>query len=698
MGSSGKSTRRCRSAVGNLCSALVVLVCAGGADAAGQVGRLPVFPAPVAAEATGGALAVDARTAVVVPAGDEGLRWAAGLLSEELGQALGAREGRLDIVAEKTLGAHGSERHIMLGTTENGRLAREAAGDLVKRLAEKRGAYVLRVGPAGVAIYGRDAAGAFYGALTLLQFFTPSEAGKGEVLQMSVADCPYHFYRGMRSTLPRGKPREGEISHAYYRDLLRLMAFCRLNHVWVQGCSWCVPMRRHPECSWADGLTIEQAREIAAFAARHFLSMDGSLDWQWVYYGHKHLAELRDGETWEAMTKAVRKASRVNVCPSNPATWQMLFETMEDQMDVLAGDHYAVSVDEMYQEYHGSRWAACVRCKGRDPVELWAAMASRLCGKVLERGKVPILGGGMLMREHQGWYKGIHQAIDRVARREEIVVYNWSEGHIRRGAMRVNGVRLQVPDFRATPFFRSHGYKDVVHLFAGSRWQGRPEMREVRGKLDCYGGFVSYYHAMDYELMKQKGTLARLAFTAQHLWSPDVPAMDSRDDERACRYAEAMAEAILRGRSYVEAIGQARRVWAAPKDTLVLESGALGRSFESKDPQVNLLGNARGDRTEGFMRVVLPVEEANPASAYLVLTLNDWDQRGEGEITLNGHRVALPTSRLSNGRDYRFPPVAVPVEWLKFGPEPNVLRFVYTATAGFIVRKAQILIADAPAK
>jgi hypothetical protein len=203
---------------------------------------------------------------------------------------------------------------------------------------------------------------------------------------------------------------------------------------------------------------------------------------------------------------------------------------------------------------------------------------------------------------------------------------------------------------------------------------------------------------MNYELMKQKGTLARLAFTAQHLWSPDVPVMDSDADERASRYAEAVAEGILHGKSYVEAIVQARRAWAAPKGALVLEGGALGRSFESQDPPVNLLGQARGDRTEGALRIVLPVEEANPEAAYLVLTLNDWDQRGEGEITLNSHPVPLETSRLSNGCDYQFPPVAVPAEWLKFGPEPNVLRFVYKATAGFIVRKAQIVISDAPGR
>jgi hypothetical protein len=73
----------------------------------------------------------------------------------------------------------------------------------------------------------------------------------------------------------------------------------------------------------------------------------------------------------------------------------------------------------------------------------------------------------------------------------------------------------------------------------------------------------------------------------------------------------------------------------------------------------------------------------------------DWDQSGEGEVYLNGRKLAVATSRLSNGRDYTFPPVPVPAGWLKFGPEPNVLRFVYKSTAGFIIRDAAIIVSDA---
>lgn len=48
------------------------------------------------------------------------------------------------------------------------------------------------------------------------------------------------------------------------------------------------------------------------------------------------------------------------------------------------------------------------------------------------------------------------------------------------------------------------------------------------------------------------------------------------------------------------------------------------------------------------MRIVLPLEEANPDEAHLMLTMFDWDQEEEGEIYLNGHRIDLEPSRLSN--------------------------------------------------
>jgi hypothetical protein len=94
------------------------------------------------------------------------------------------------------------------------------------------------------------------------------------------------------------------------------------------------------------------------------------------------------------------------------------------------------------------------------------------------------------------------------------------------------------------------------------------------------------------------------------------------------------------------------------------------------------------------MRIELPIEESNPQRAQLILTIKGWDRAGEGEIYLNGHKVNLKASKLSKNRDYRFPPIRIPPEWLKFDPETNVLRFVRRSTAGFRVKKAAIIVSE----
>jgi hypothetical protein len=529
--------------------------------------------------------------------------------------------------------------------------------------------------------------------LSLLQLFSRNRKGAGELASATIVDYPFHFYRGIRAIPPRGKPRPGEITHDYFRNFIRLLSYFKLNHVWLKGNSYALPLRHHPEMAWADVLTHKDAKAFDRFAVRHFVSMDGDVAWMWLYdTGYKHLAELYPDETWEKMRPGVKEMSRLNPCPSNPETWKILFETMDDIMEVLSGDHFAIPLDEMYQEYHGSRWAVCPLCRGKDPVRLWADFANRLAAHVIQKGRVPILGAGMLLREHQGWYKNIYQAIDMVENRDKIIIYNWSEGHIRRGAMVVNGKRLQNPDLKTTPFFRQHGYKDVMHLLM-ERWEGRPEMREVNGKLDCYGGFVSYYHPMDYETMKRKGTLSSMVFSAQHLWSPDKPPMDSVEDRRMGRYGEAMADAVLKNKSFIEAILVARRSYFALEGSKTADI-LTGRWFETEDPPVNLFRKGSRNQDTGQMRVELPVEEGNPQKAYLVLTINGWDKEGAGEIYLNGHKVEIAPSKENTGRAHRFPPIAVPVEWLKFGSEPNVLQFIRRSAAGFTTTNAAIIVSE----
>ena len=350
----------------------------------------PIFPTPISFEFHEEVFHTDLETIIFVPQDSDKLDMIAVFLARELGEALGAPNGRLRVVQINDWPEH-NQYALYLGSLHSANDALKRTETTTAELPQKDGAYLLSVDSDGAVVIGRDAQGVYYGVLTLLQIFSSNHGG--EFGYTKIVDYPFQYYRGMRVTPPRGKPRTGEISHDYFRDFLRLLSYFKLNHVWVQGTSWGLPLRRHPEMAWSDVLTIDQTKEFDEFGRSHFLSMDGSLDWMWLYGSHKDLAELYPDETWENMRPEVKKKSRLNPCPSNPETWKILYETMDDVMELLSGDHFAMPLDEMYQEYHGSRWAVCPLCKGKDPVRLWAEFADRLAAHIVEKGKIPIMSG-----------------------------------------------------------------------------------------------------------------------------------------------------------------------------------------------------------------------------------------------------------------------------------------------------------------
>ena len=175
-----------------------------------------VFPAPAEIKVLDGTAPIGAGARIIVPAGEEKALYAADMLAAELGKALGAEGGKLAVVSEEQAGEP-KAGDIALGTAAKGKRAAGCVGGLAAELSKKEGAYVLAVRPKGIGILGRDADGAFYGALTLLQLFTPGKAGSGAIACAEISDFPYQFYRGIRSALPRGKPMPGELTHEYTR-------------------------------------------------------------------------------------------------------------------------------------------------------------------------------------------------------------------------------------------------------------------------------------------------------------------------------------------------------------------------------------------------------------------------------------------------------------------------------------------------
>ncbi len=140
----------------------------GTADITGPADGIAIIPRPISLERTGEGYRLTAP--VIVRAGDD-VATATGILGERLGGTTPAKDGespQVTIALDEALGAE---------------------------------AYELTSGPDGVTITGGDAAGAFYGAITLLQLMPPEvfsdKPGTGwQVPGVRITDRPAYGWRG----------------------------------------------------------------------------------------------------------------------------------------------------------------------------------------------------------------------------------------------------------------------------------------------------------------------------------------------------------------------------------------------------------------------------------------------------------------------------------------------------------------------
>jgi len=60
---------------------------------------------------------------------------------------------------------------------------------------------------------------------------------------------------------------------------------------------------------------------------------------------------------------------------------------------------------------------------------------------------------------------------------------------------------------------------------------------------------------MNFETLNNNGTLRELIFSAENIWSPDLPAMGSEDEKKQLGYAYTMLrEILLNNKMFMEAI------------------------------------------------------------------------------------------------------------------------------------------------
>ena len=492
-----------------------------------------IYPEPQQISVPGGRFDLDEKVSVVIPqaASDRDLSLARFLVAE-----LSDRYG-LALQTERVTAVPASGHVILMGSVENP-LIREYCTQqnlTVSRESPGPDGYVLHVGERVVLVAGSDDQGAFYGVQSLRQLV---ERGQGRSIQaVQVRDWPHKSFRGIKLYLP------GRENFAFFKRFLRdFMALYKYNKLIVE-LNAAMRLDRHPELNtgWAemardliysrrdrstgpngeyqdsthhdtgDGGILEKAEvaDLVRWATEYNIEVIPELpSLTHSYYlltSHRELAEIPDAE-WPD-----------TYCPSNPKSYELLFDVFDEYIDVMKPKLIHVGHDEWRMP-----WGVCPKCKGKGHRELYAQDVIKIHSYLAKKGVRTAMWGDHLLeavagpmlvdRKTRAGYKyripgGLTPDQVQKLIPKDILVFNWFWNDSERGSGEANEETLG-----------NWGFEQVYGNFT-------PEIRNYgrrSGRSGILGGAPSAWIATT-EFNFGKDLIYEFTGCASLLWSKQWP-------------------------------------------------------------------------------------------------------------------------------------------------------------------------------
>jgi len=367
-----------------------------------------IFPIPQEMQRINEVFALDEKVSVLVPENatekDMALaRFLVGELSAKYSLALKIETGS-DIPESKKV--------IVMGTIGNPLIKKFCSDNNLEITAKSPGpeGYVLQVNGNLIIIGGWDDPGAFYGLQSLRQLI---QYGNGRIVQgVKMRDWPNMPYRGIRLYVP------GPENIAFFKRFLKdFMALYKYNKVIMEVN--CMRLDRHPEVNagWiefskymqytrsnstlglhgeeknsshydaGDGYIIEKedVRDMVKYASQNFIEVIPEIPslthGYYLLTRHPELAEY-PGDMWPD-----------TYCPSNPASYDLMFDVYDEYMEVMQPKMVHIGHDEWW----GAPMGVCPRCKGKDHSLLFAGDVVKIHSYFADKGiKIAMWGDYLL--------------------------------------------------------------------------------------------------------------------------------------------------------------------------------------------------------------------------------------------------------------------------------------------------------------
>jgi hypothetical protein len=454
------------------------------------------------------------------------------------------------VLAEQIADHFGVAIPVVVGAAAEGRVALvvgEASSPLVAAAVAKSGAavpaaaegYVLSVGDTGAVLAGRDHRGALYAAQSFLQLVHRWGHRSLAVQRATVRDWPASPLRWVHLYLP-GRDQLG-FARRYLRDFLLRYKFNGL----VLEVGGGMRLDSHPEISvgwrrtvsewYAHGETMDKLGEgiplgtANRFAASLHVGVGGGAYIEkddvrrlagWAEdYGLEIVPEIQSlthsyyiASAHPEVAEDPDMAWPDSYCPSNPLSYQILFDVMDEYLELLKPRRVHIGHDE---------WRAgafCPRCRGKDTGELYAEDVLKISRHLAEKGVETWMWGDHFVDSHNRFAKRWNEG--------GVVQYERPDTTSARERLVAAGARLHVLNWSGEAgdaTFQKLGWPFLVGNFTGTEIADWPARVERYGAL---GGEVSSWGAFE-EFVLGKLQVPEAVYSINMLWSSAaVPAAE----------------------------------------------------------------------------------------------------------------------------------------------------------------------------
>lgn len=391
-----------------------------------------------------------------------------------------------------------------------------------------------------VRVYASTERGLLYGASALLHL-----TQGGYLRQILAYFAPVCRERGMKVFTPS---RE---NIPFFKKFINLLVFYGFNTIMIEV-GGAMEYKSHPEINagW-----VSYCKEMAEYSGKTTVIQDQTYPW---YKNAIHM-ENGGGEylSWEEMRQLVDycKERQMEVipevpslghcdylmmgnpdiaertedpypdtyCPSNPRSYEILFDVMDEILEIFKPKRVNIGHDEYYSI------AVCEKCRLKSGAEIFAGDVNKIAAYLKERNVKTVIWGDKLLRNavvpdagpfggaeikmyspafhRDGKFIGIMpatwQAIYRVDKEVEILHWNWGLSGKLEDELLEEGFSVRYGNFDS-------------YLFPD--WQKR--------KKEIHGAMISNWSTLNERILQRNGIFFNVAYAYEMFWNPDYRETD----------------------------------------------------------------------------------------------------------------------------------------------------------------------------